>query len=871
MKRKGRQILAVVLCISILFSGVVQRVQASSAPEAESIAAAESSSALEPTSESSPAAALTSTSTPGGKYISEVFIAYGKTEDEAKQWLKDNGWETLANDSNVGLGKASSLDNEIAAVIGIKRTNNAEVAITDMAVMNMNGDGYSFSDYESLVKKKNAEIDEYVRTFIPTIIEYRKNYNGEGSEFGKKRADMVYKVLNRFYDGEVGGEYAINDTGMHLGDMFLSPIKQEIGDEMYNALPEAEKRKHGDLRQIILEGTGSAEIIIEQLLAIAADASETTWIERLQEIDGDELSRNIAKYVPSIQGQDLADSAILQLLFQEFGDTAAVLASQWQDIRSDILWYENYNLTNDLWEYDDESDEDYSKRVEAYFTDMEKNDKTRWDDEYDRYMANMTFYETLHEITYEGEWGETLGDFFSPYGGKNFGADEKYFLPFAAALSEGQRASLNRLSFRDMILVGFMDEEGVEEVLPDIDEMFKADEDGNKPEELSIYAGTNRAIFRNGVAVTSGAMMEKNLGRGDLYDNIWGNMGFAAITAYAGMAAGLGMAIAGGVMMARGVKVTRKVTCEFGRSFLHRCEESAKYYTQRAVDYTEKGLTEYAKNCLAEAQKWEKRVIDINTKGSYVAEKTETFTGVSMTGRWMLGIGAALLLLSAGLEAMNLWMYYDRDMKPIPRMIVDETDIVTYETDSKGNKTIKSISFDQFVYYDSVKCNRPQIGKICDWQDGVKEYKDYYCYDVADLNCDYGKEWLALYTNKSPLKGDPILADSLQVKYGDDKMPAGCTKNLHFFTFDYAIDLGDTAYSYNNDKGGVYVYWDVDKEAGAVARGETTLNTASTFSPGQFALGVAAGFVVGAACVCLIMVILKRKKMEKKAAKEALE
>ena len=29
----------------------------------------------------------------GGKYVGDVFIAYGKTEEEAAKWLKDNGWE----------------------------------------------------------------------------------------------------------------------------------------------------------------------------------------------------------------------------------------------------------------------------------------------------------------------------------------------------------------------------------------------------------------------------------------------------------------------------------------------------------------------------------------------------------------------------------------------------------------------------------------------------------------------------------------------------------------------------------------------------------------------------------------------------------
>lgn len=31
-----------------------------------------------------------------GKYVSDVFIAYGKTEEKAAKWLTDNGWEPVS-------------------------------------------------------------------------------------------------------------------------------------------------------------------------------------------------------------------------------------------------------------------------------------------------------------------------------------------------------------------------------------------------------------------------------------------------------------------------------------------------------------------------------------------------------------------------------------------------------------------------------------------------------------------------------------------------------------------------------------------------------------------------------------------------------
>lgn len=39
-----------------------------------------------------------------------------------------------------------------------------------------------------------------------------------------------YEILNTFFDGEVDGEYAVNDTGKKLGDLFVKQTKQELGD-----------------------------------------------------------------------------------------------------------------------------------------------------------------------------------------------------------------------------------------------------------------------------------------------------------------------------------------------------------------------------------------------------------------------------------------------------------------------------------------------------------------------------------------------------------------------------------------------------------------------------------------------------------------
>ena len=182
-----------------------------------------------------------------GRYVKDVYVAYGETKEKAEKWLRDNGWEPLFD---LNEGKTSdAFKNKPAAVLGIKRTDDPSEAITDMATMNMKG-GYSFDDYEALVEQKKTDITEFINTFVPALNEYRDNYNGKGSEGGKKRAQMAHDLLNKFYDGDPNGEYAVNDTGKPLGDLLLNKTKTEIGDDAYNTLSAEQKLNTADCSRL---------------------------------------------------------------------------------------------------------------------------------------------------------------------------------------------------------------------------------------------------------------------------------------------------------------------------------------------------------------------------------------------------------------------------------------------------------------------------------------------------------------------------------------------------------------------------------------------------------------------------------------------
>ena len=759
-----------------------------------------------------------------GKYLKDVYIAYGETKAEAENWLRDNGWEPFADLNEGKTSNAPGFANAVA-VLGIKRTNDPNEAITDMAAMNMNG-GYSFDDYEALVAQKKTDITEFINTFVPALNEYRDNYNSKGSEGGKKRAQQAHDILNKFYDGDPNGEYAVNDTGKPLGDLLLNKTKTEIGDDAYNALSAEQKLNTADLQQIILESSGPAVQSIEQALALATDTAETSWLDRLNGLSGEGLVERIAEFAPETAGQDLAPSAALSLLAAAFEDYAKVLAAEWIDVHEDILWYETYCAENALLPEDGEDDEAFSARFENYFNDLKENDEDRYLSESNRFTRVSSYYDKIWEIEYAGDWGTTLYDFFCPEDENAYYGDKyEYFAPLAAVLSDGQRAALEFLSLSTLLKLGMNNDDAMETDFPSVDSLFK-DEKDKALGSISIYSGINRAIFRKGVALTSKALQEKAMGR-DPYDLLWDEKGLFNIMSYT-------LFVSSAVFLVGGA-----ASAIYGAV--------ANLNAQLAEAATEGNLL--------------RQGINPQTSAEYIrlTNKTQTFASMNVAGKWVFGVGAALMIIAAVLKGVQLHYYYNRTFSKIPVMIVDEADIVSYTTDDAGRQ-VQNINFDQFAYYEVVKCNRQIIGVNSDAQGGVSDYKEWGCGDAADINADVGKQWLAMYVNRSAAKGDPILADSLRLEKGTASHPEGYAKWLHMFGAPNVLKIDDEQYCYRSDNNGMYLYWQGDENAF-----EDTDATATAFNAGYFALSGVGGLALGIAGTALVTG-RKKKEREEPAA-----
>lgn len=181
------------------------------------------------------------------EYISELRISTAKTDAEAINWLKENGYKVVY-DKDLNEGTENG-----AVRLGYKTTTDPKKAITDMKFMNMSG-GFSYTEYNELLKKEEREIGILAQNVQKSINEFRANFK-EGSA----GAELGYDIMNRMRE---------DDSGKLMGDFLLN-----------EALSEK------DLVKVIMQGNtlGMGSIY----MGIAMGCSETgkeNWLKRLSDI-----------------------------------------------------------------------------------------------------------------------------------------------------------------------------------------------------------------------------------------------------------------------------------------------------------------------------------------------------------------------------------------------------------------------------------------------------------------------------------------------------------------------------------------------------------------------------------------------------------
>ena len=738
------------------------------------------------------------------EYISEVKIGMGMNATTAKSALA--GYKILSDengnpvDLNQNAGGGWGSKGEKVVFLGYKTTTDKEEAITDLALMNMKG-GYSVEEYDYLMETHiKSRIAPFVDGFLAAINEYRANLKSENSA-NRQRAEYVKAILNKLID---------DDTGKGLGDLLEKTTKYEMGvaefnklsaadraktdvvkesDRAYDKLSDSEKADCADILTILAQSNGKAVLMLENLITRAADTNEETWIDRFSSITYKDLTDMMDDMLPEDAGMELA---------KKYDSDARKILGMWNDLSEQLNNADSAQAV--VKKFDEEDIEERLSELEYIDEDSDSQaivDMVKESRSVEKEInAMMIASETVAVRDYLAsiEYGKgTLLDFFSQ-SSKKISEDITVLYPLVASLTEGQTAGLDFVSLKELIAMAMTTENGF------------SDKELESIEKISVYDGVNRDLYKKGgVALTSDSLRSK---KQELEEdnNPLGGWTIAS------------MVLTGATFVAFAVSAGIKVKAA---TWLHNQKVALKRIDSLDLAARQErnagimGPVRTERNALIEEY-------------ATAPEYTRDITARSSLGtKLMIGFSVAMVILSLVTTYLlyeDLVSYYNTEFTPIPHYMVDEKDITVF--DENNNKIVIQ---NQPAYYKAVECNRTPADE---------KYKNLGT--CADMNGDVGRQWLALYAQKSDTAA-PILADSLIVKVNNTELPAGYRTGIHMFGTGTAFNLNNELYDWNRSAPSVMVYFKTDTAAASSAS-----TAGSNFTTGNLALAGVGGLAAGA-------------------------
>ena len=546
-------------------------------------------------------------------YIKGVVLSYGKTADEAKAWLTENGYEILDYDLNEGADDTFSTAR--AVYLGYTTTDNAEEAITDMRLMNMKG-GYSVQDYQMLLEDQKANIKLFMDNFIVAINEYRANYKA-----GQGRAVAAHDMLNLLYD---------DDSQQYMGDALLNKIKEEYTDEEWSALSEDEQAKVADMTTILMQANSDAVLTIEQTLATATDTGDTLWIDRYESAGSyDDMLDAI------MEEKNLSVNEAEKALAAEYDEDAKTIAAQFESYKDYLEKYTNSDI----------SFENTEAEIEAYQAEHADFDQVNW-------FAAGTQYELISRLMNDGI---SLYELVTSEDYDVKGADSYLLYPLVSCLTEGQRACLELLPMYQVVALGINNdasaEEGMESLTDELTEKLKT----------SIYDGVDRTIFGGDVALTNEAIRLQAATGKNAVDTGWDHISGASIALYASFAVSLAMTVGAWVANAHFYNLQVEYS-----SMAYNIGAAKAAVADNVEKIAAGGATMDQINTYNQAAMDARDAVRVGARAQGWATFFK-YAGIAMTC-----ISVVLIGLSLWSTYNDLKDYYNAEFTPIPMHMVDE-------------------------------------------------------------------------------------------------------------------------------------------------------------------------------------------------------
>ena len=189
-------------------------------------------------------------------YLSDLRIVYAEDYNEAKSILADcdlEGYNLFNANLNANTGK-------IGVWLAFKTTTDIEDAITDIAIMQMNG-GYNEGNYQEMIKQSYEEYVAMGENYKIAIEYFSTAYNA-----GNYLAEMAYRQLN-FYNG-------LDDyDDERLGDIFVDGIE---ATELATMFMQGNVYALDNIRSLISMGVSYNDDGMTYLEKVAAEAEKVS-------------------------------------------------------------------------------------------------------------------------------------------------------------------------------------------------------------------------------------------------------------------------------------------------------------------------------------------------------------------------------------------------------------------------------------------------------------------------------------------------------------------------------------------------------------------------------------------------------------------
>ena len=708
-------------------------------------------------------------------YVGEVRLAVDEKAETAKQILADSGYEVIDQDLNEEAGSWWNKLGDQAVYMGIKRTDDENKAIRDMKTMNMNGK-YSYSAMEQWVAENRHQAADICKPFAIVRDEFK-----ESIKHGDLIAEEALKVMNHIIE---------SDSGKGVGDYLLSDDCNEEG-----------------IIKVLVEGNDDLVSTVLQAMYMGCEKENDTWLERLNTITKSSLTKQYTRElygVDTVIGEKKVE--VEKRLEADFGEAAQWIYDNWDDIRKQILPRDALRTSEDqkLME-DDELFEDYMDFMDSYDG-----------------FRDSVLTTGLKQIPYGKK---TLFDLFQ-LNRAAFKNDITRLYPIAAALTEGQKALLQYVSFGDLAEIAISRMEARKTGTTNLEKMKAFEEMTN----CSLYIGVDRAMFNKGAAMTSRATSD--------FQQTGSLVGLdLAFRISRGITIGL-FAIT--LLSYPSVWVNRAhyfVLC-------NRLDKLAGQYAEpQMVNYVKnqfnlpteqyleaiENLDDAEMNSVTESLAYETPGYE-TAYNKLEAERDaaeKVYDNSLRKARVMLALSVIMLIVSTTLYIIKQRKEYNQKQLAIPTVIVDRD----VESDIAG-----------FLAYSAVLWNRNRD------DDSGRDNR-------ADINGDAARQWLALYTTKDKAAGDPILADSIVIRTGLDKgnkAPGNDYVPLSLFGRENAQNLVDENYSFHDKVKGIWMWYRKGKETKGMTDDTLTGSNISNGGVPPILIGsvsAGVGFLLGLLCM----------------------